>query len=168
MNLREYQTASRATAIYPRDRALEYCVLGLISEVGELAGKLKKSIRDGTPEDVLREQILDELGDCLWYCAQIATEKDAKILAGPPASTGLRSLVAPRIATLGSLSGVLGCNIAHWSSLTIAGELPRLVHQIAYIATAFGSSLESVLDRNIAKLASRQRRGVLQGEGDGR
>ena len=29
MNLREYQTASRATAIYPRDRALEYCVLGL-------------------------------------------------------------------------------------------------------------------------------------------
>lgn len=77
MTFSDYQKDSRATAIYPRDeRPYVYPTLGLTSEAGEVASKIKKAIRDEagviSPErlSVLR----DELGDVLWYVAQLATE----------------------------------------------------------------------------------------------
>ena len=69
--LKEYQEFTRTTAIYPKEKALEYLGLGLCSESGETAGKIKKQIRDGVD---LKQQILDELGDCLWYISEIASE----------------------------------------------------------------------------------------------
>lgn len=52
-----------------------YCVLGLQSETGELAGKVKKLFRDkqGFVSEEDREAIKQECGDILWYLAQIAT-----------------------------------------------------------------------------------------------
>lgn len=71
-----YQSVAATTAKYPEGRGLEYVVLGLASEAGEVAGKLKKAIRDEggviTPER--RQQLISELGDVLWYCAMIALE----------------------------------------------------------------------------------------------
>lgn len=70
--LTEYQNEAMRTAIYPLDRALEYTVLGLVSEAGEVAGKVKKIIRDKggklTVED--RQDLAAELGDTLWYVAE--------------------------------------------------------------------------------------------------
>ncbi len=43
----EYQIWSRSTAIYPENEALQYLALGLCSEAGEVAGKIKKFIHDG-------------------------------------------------------------------------------------------------------------------------
>jgi NTP pyrophosphatase (non-canonical NTP hydrolase) len=72
MNLDTYQNEAMRTAIYPLDRALEYTVLGLVSEAGEVAGKVKKIIRDRggklTVED--RQDLAAELGDTLWYVAE--------------------------------------------------------------------------------------------------
>lgn len=71
----DYQKATRATAIYPKETALPYLALGLASEAGEVAGKYKKVIRDTkeiTPE--WTEMIKSEIGDVLWYCARLADE----------------------------------------------------------------------------------------------
>lgn len=71
-----YQEFTRTTAAYPTARGLEYCGLGLASEAGEVAGKLKKWIRDGTfnPQD-----IADEVGDVMWYCARVLDELGIKM-----------------------------------------------------------------------------------------
>ncbi len=71
MSLSEYQIFSRTTAIYPKEKALDYLTLGLASEAGEVAGKRKKQIRDGNVDVI---SIIDELGDCMWYIARIADE----------------------------------------------------------------------------------------------
>ena len=68
MQLNDYQEWSKTTAIYPQDRALEYLALGLASEAGEVAGKVKKKIRDGGI-DVM--STVDEIGDVFWYLVRI-------------------------------------------------------------------------------------------------
>lgn len=76
MKFDKYQEKASLTAMYPKDKALEYLSLGLTSEAGEVAGKVKKMIRDfgGTLTDEQRKAIMLELGDVLWYIAQLSTE----------------------------------------------------------------------------------------------
>ena len=79
MHLAEYQSRSRATAVYPDAGAnLLYPTLGLCGEAGEVAEKIKKMVRDddGILTDERRSALAKELGDVLWYLAQIATEAD--------------------------------------------------------------------------------------------
>ncbi len=79
MTFKEYQKKSRETALYPnKDNNFIYPVLGLVGESGEVAEKIKKVIRDnkGTINPEIKEEILKELGDVLWYLSQIATELD--------------------------------------------------------------------------------------------
>ena len=66
-----YEERASLTAIYPKEKALEYLALGLTSEAGEVAGKVKKIIRDGKGN---KEAIAYEIGDVLWYCAVLASE----------------------------------------------------------------------------------------------
>lgn len=77
MTLEEYQRKSRDTAAYPAvGKAFVYPTLGLVGEAGEVAEKVKKVMRDrgGTVDDAARGDIAKELGDVLWYVAQLATE----------------------------------------------------------------------------------------------
>ncbi len=78
MELSEYQRLSRATAGYPRDAWLAYPALGLAGEAGEVANDAKKVIRDdeGVVTDERRRRLAGEIGDVLWYVAQLATELD--------------------------------------------------------------------------------------------
>jgi NTP pyrophosphatase (non-canonical NTP hydrolase) len=74
----KYQELADTTAIYPEHgtrslRAIEYCALGLASEAGEVAGKVKKLMRDGD-SDEKRLAIVKEIGDCFWYIAQALRE----------------------------------------------------------------------------------------------
>ena len=75
--LKEYQEFTRTTAIYPKEKALEYLALGLCSESGEVCAALKRQIRDGNLD--LKKQILAELGDCLWYITRLADELDTDL-----------------------------------------------------------------------------------------
>ncbi len=109
MEIQDYQTRSRSTALYPDIGARYiYPTLGLTNEAGEVAGKIKKIFRDrgGVLNDADREALQGELGDVLWYLAQLCTD--------------------------------------------------------------LGLSLDDVAQANLAKLASRQARGVLKGDGDHR
>lgn len=76
MTFDEYQKAAAETAIYPAKYAGMYPALGLVGESGEVAEKVKKWLRDGTPpEDGLKK----ELGDVLWYIAAIARDFDLSL-----------------------------------------------------------------------------------------
>ena len=77
MELSDYQERSRATAVYPGVGAnLLYPTLGLCGEAGEVAEKIKKMVRDdaGVLSPERRDALAKELGDVLWYVAQLATE----------------------------------------------------------------------------------------------
>jgi NTP pyrophosphatase (non-canonical NTP hydrolase) len=76
VELADYQRRSRRTAAYPREAWLAYPALGLAGEAGEVAEHAKKAIRDdaGEVSDERRAAMAKELGDVLWYVAQIATE----------------------------------------------------------------------------------------------
>jgi NTP pyrophosphatase (non-canonical NTP hydrolase) len=79
VQLSDYQQRSRATAVYPdAGDNLTYPVLGLCGEAGECAEKVKKAIRDdgGVLSDERRAALAAELGDVLWYTAQLATEAE--------------------------------------------------------------------------------------------
>ena len=87
---------------------MTYPALGLCGEAGEVAEKVKKTLRDdgGVLSDDRRDALSRELGDVLWYLSQLATEA--------------------------------------------------------------GLDLEEIASENLAKLFSRQERGVLRGSGDDR
>jgi NTP pyrophosphatase (non-canonical NTP hydrolase) len=76
MDLNDYQNAARRTAVYAEPHRVIYPALGLASEAGEVAGKIKKVLRDQdgdfaqAPTDALK----DELGDTLWYIAVLAAD----------------------------------------------------------------------------------------------
>jgi len=77
MDFLAYQQQSRATARYPNAGTNPiYPTLGLCGEAGEVADKVKKVIRDrgGSFSPEVIEALNLELGDVLWYVAQLATE----------------------------------------------------------------------------------------------
>jgi len=71
MKFDDYQDKTGETAVYPDENAVEYLALGLNGEAGEVAEKVKKSIRD---DKELGDDVRDEIGDCLWYIARLLDE----------------------------------------------------------------------------------------------
>lgn len=74
MQLNEYQKQAVATAIYPHDWEVPYLALAMCGEAGEVADKVKKSLRDkqGNLSRDDRKAIALEIGDVLWYAANLA------------------------------------------------------------------------------------------------
>lgn len=80
MNFNDYQEEAISFAIYPKSKEWDlplYPALGLAGEAGEVAEKIKKLMRD-TDAKILtfaqREDVARELGDVLWYCANLAED----------------------------------------------------------------------------------------------
>lgn len=71
MNFDDYQEKAKAFAIYEDPL---YPILGLCSEAGEVAGKVKKWIRDGGDYIELYDDLAKELGDVLWYISVTASD----------------------------------------------------------------------------------------------
>lgn len=92
MNFNEYQVEAMKNKVYGYGDKITYPTLGLANEAGEVAGKVKKVLRDyngdynAPSKDTLRfngnelvvvpvrEGIADELGDVLWYLAAVADD----------------------------------------------------------------------------------------------
>jgi len=77
MDLNTYQQAAGRTALYTdRGQNPLYPTLGLCGVAGEVADKVKKVLRDdgGVFSAERRQAIALELGDVLWYVAQLAHE----------------------------------------------------------------------------------------------
>ena len=82
MDFNKYQTESRKTAkrVFT-EHPIVYPTLGLANEAGEFAGKVKKIFRDkeGQISEEDRQALKAELGDVLWYLAQLCTELDLSL-----------------------------------------------------------------------------------------
>jgi len=77
-----YQKQARKTAVYPNlGNNFIYPTLGLTGEAGEIAEKIKKVLRDknGFIGKNTRQELKKELGDVLWYLANLATEIDLSL-----------------------------------------------------------------------------------------
>jgi NTP pyrophosphatase (non-canonical NTP hydrolase) len=75
-SLDKYQMFVRSTKVYDKEYTLVYPILGLANEAGEVAGKLKKIMRDDdgqlSPERF--DDLISELGDVLWYVTAVADD----------------------------------------------------------------------------------------------
>lgn len=77
MEFSEYQKLADKTAIYPnKGNNLNYTVLGIGGESGEILEKWKKILRDrnGILDQKAKLLFTKEIGDVLWYLAQTCTE----------------------------------------------------------------------------------------------
>lgn len=83
MKINHYQTESAKTMILKKGefQSLMYLGLGLNGEAGEVADKIKKTLRDhkGEMSQEMREELVKELGDVLWYLSQIASHLDVDL-----------------------------------------------------------------------------------------
>ncbi len=82
MTFEEYQRESQKTAKYPVvGLPFVYPALGLAGETGEVLEKVKKIFRDNNSAitEEQRHEIAKEMGDVLWYLAQLATTLDVSL-----------------------------------------------------------------------------------------
>ncbi|QDT35960.1 nucleoside triphosphate pyrophosphohydrolase family protein [Stratiformator vulcanicus] len=77
MDFRTYQNESLRTDQTPDDEKGKLVpLLGLAGEVGTLLSEYKKLLRDGSAHERFDEQVAEELGDLLWYIANVASKFD--------------------------------------------------------------------------------------------
>ena len=81
MHLNEYQKLAKRTDQHAGDekstpdfRSIIVPLLGLAGEVGELLAEYKKRLRDGESYSIFDERAKEELGDILWYLANVASK----------------------------------------------------------------------------------------------
>jgi NTP pyrophosphatase (non-canonical NTP hydrolase) len=76
MDFRDYQTTAAETdqVPLPDENAIIVPLLGLVGEAGVLLSEYKKYLRDGEAHRLLSERVTEELGDILWYVANVATK----------------------------------------------------------------------------------------------
>ena len=103
MTADEYQAQTARTAQYPRtfsamletinlpndDAAVRkdellaaiYLTLGAVSEAGEIAGSIKRVLRDdgGKLTPTRTDETIQEIGDCFWYLARLADYLDVPL-----------------------------------------------------------------------------------------
>ena len=71
MDMNKYQCLAQRTAnTCTASSKIENGILGLCGETGEIADICKKYLYQGHELD--KEHMIEELGDVLWYCAELA------------------------------------------------------------------------------------------------
>ena len=77
--LDEYQTLAAESAVFPKDVALMYLALKLNGEAGEIAELVGKHIRGDEDKKDIKDALVKELGDVMWYIAMLADHVDVHL-----------------------------------------------------------------------------------------
>lgn len=150
---------------------LRYLLPGIAGEVGEMLGHRAKAFWHGKPEAELNEELALELGDVAWMTALLLHTQFSGDRGNPrfdwitdtrPEQIWNRLL--REAASVHSFGHAVNPSA---SSLGFAAErLWQFLHDYSVALT--GHDFQTVLDRNVAKLADRAARGKLKGNGDHR
>ena len=83
MNMNEYQRRARQTRLQVDGMTdpLMIPLLGLAGEAGELLNEYKKRLRDGDAHVAFEQRLVEELGDVLWYIAEVASVAEVRLEA---------------------------------------------------------------------------------------
>ena len=86
MDFKKYQDIAKQTDQNPKKQKSEsklkseiIPLLGLVGEAGVLLSEYKKKLRDGDSYTSFKDSLKEELGDLLWYVANIATKFDINL-----------------------------------------------------------------------------------------
>lgn len=159
----EYQKEAMKTAVYPNIGSnLAYPVLGLINEIGELF------LADG--DDI--DDWVHECGDVQWYCAACYQESGVEFDL-------FNSTLSPKyvyqelfsdIAILAHIAKKAmrdnGGVIQNKNKDVFYRVMRRIMSLILYECSEHRVSLFDVWQHNLDKLAGRQSRNVIKGDGD--
>lgn len=174
MNCVEYQDAARSTAVYPNKLEFLYPALGLAGEAGELCDKIAR--------DASSDEILKELGDVLWYVANVAldcglllhlvAEDDDWHKIDPIFAINMPAELAKHVGVVCEMAKKTarddGGTVTEERREKVRDGLHGVLRTLAGMVIPWGFSLKDAAEANIAKLKSRQSRGVLKGSGDNR
>lgn len=186
MDLREYQTKAVSTAFYNHMKKFKmiYPALGLVGECGEVVEKIKKLIRDddGEMTQERKDAIGKELGDVMWYVANIcddisvdlhsiyrARKSDNQTIQYPELVLRMSRYAMSVASSLEEWHYVYNCKsegIISFPSLT--RNLSQIILCVEELANRCDLKLEDVCNGNIEKLLNRKVRGTLKGSGDNR
>lgn len=193
MTLAEYQTAASTTAL-PTAYDYEYLIPGLISEVGEMHGKLAKAHRDGWGSTRLQEELTKELGDVCWMVAILLArlgvhgEDDFKFwtISRSTARSRYDGIFTPTNPVMSSMEALRASveritnmldshlhlkdtGIYTFTKVYFTQRCVILWFMLGMVSVSLtGHSLDYVLRGNLAKLADRKARGTIEGSGDNR
>ena len=161
-DVEDYQRLAMRTSPDGHDRILNGC-MGLIGESGEVVDLVKKwKFQSGDHAQLPKDKLIEELGDVLWYCAEISTGMGYDMIRAPkwwglngPTYDGKLHLDALFLAKL--------CQVVTEALINPDERSPdpmlvvaRIMDAIGYILKVYcGSTLEECMERNIEKLKKR-------------
>lgn len=167
LSMKQYQKAAMRTS--PRDGhdKIDNGVLGLIGETGELVDVLKKYYyQSGLNPKLPAEKIADELGDVLWYLAELADGMDMQLI--DIAEDDFRDLdrITERKSRrrLNLRNAIMGLSeraqricwaVTRYRLKDTAGHMRYMLKVAAHLAHLAGFTLEQVAQMNINKLKKR-------------
>ena len=165
-NTSEYPEMARKTAIYPNiGNNYQYPLLGLIEEAGEIDEKIQLK------EDEI-DNIKKELGDVYWYLASCSYELKIDfndILNNKKSSLLTIGVEASKIS--GYLKKIIRDDegkMTEKKKILIIDSLKKIAFLLEEYQNKYNLDTLTVMNTNLEKLYSRQKRGVLKGSGDNR
>lgn len=166
LSLQQYQTQALQTAM-PEAFNHDYLIPAIVGEVGELFGKRAKAVRDHWSPARLDDELAGEYGDVLWMGAVLLDCHEVHEIG-----EGWKYLPRPKDSWDHILRNAhqlydLHTHGSRGSAIEIqAIRFWCILEQNCFTVT--GHQFHAVQERNLAKLASRQDRGVITGSGDNR
>ena len=175
MKIKDYQDGARSTAIYPTEAKIAYPALGLVGEIGELEARFM--LDNG--KDI--EGIKGEIGDVLWYCANLCCDLQMMLtdcldldMHADFSKINTENVYVDEVIVEVGLIAEAAKKIIRDGALEKKKEIIRnrvgriLVHLQSLASFDCGSSLGEIAAANLDKLQGRKERGTLKGDGEER
>ena len=171
MKYLEYREKAHEFANYEDEN---YPYFGIIEEVGEIFGKLAKSMRGDKKLDNV--EVCKEFGDVLWMTNEIAIKHNITISEEPFCTASkpkfnpvFRSLVRVLSGANALVNGRLFSDQNFWIVVHDRQSYINIIYtNLAFLAVYYDSTIEEIMDYNIKKLTARKEQNLINGDGDNR